>query len=126
MNEKKMNYTIEGGRICISLYRLFYQKEAVLAAAQKMTGDYYIEIKSLDSERAGIYLEPKVTGSGEALTNIIEEVAKNFCNEVIDQQVRLDLEKRYGKLRELIVRQAFAPITVDELSKELKKDNALE
>jgi len=126
MSEKKMSYTIEEGRICISLYRLFYQKEAVLATAQKMTGNYYVEIKSLDSERAGIYLKPKIEGSEGALANVYEEVANNFCNEVIDQQVRLDLEKRYGKIRELIVRQAFAPITVDELSKELKKDNALD
>lgn len=121
-----MHYTIEEGRICISLCRLFYQKEAVLAAAQKVTGDYYVEIKSLDSERAGIFLEPKTKGSGEAPLDVLEEVAKDLCNEVLDQQVRLDLEKRYGKLRELIVRQAFAPITVDELSKELKKDSALE
>ncbi|MCE5318848.1 MAG: hypothetical protein LLG04_15990 [Parachlamydia sp.] len=127
-DEKNVCYRIDGGKVCVSLYRLFFQREAVLAAAQKMTADYYVEVKSLDSERAGIYLEPKGKAFGETTANAesLEVIAKSFCNEVLDQQVRLDLEKRYGKLRELIVRQAFAPITVDELSKELKKDNALE
>ena len=37
-------------------------------------------------------------------------VAEDFCNEVLDQQVRLDLEKRYGNIRELVIRHAFAPI----------------
>lgn len=123
-DQERSSYVIENNKICISLYRLFFDKQAVLAAAQKMTKDYYVEIKSLDSERAGVYLEPK-NHQSVTLDGLVED-AKNYCNEVLDQQVRLDLEKRYGKLRELIVRQAFSPITVDELSKELKKDSAFE
>ena len=33
-----------------------------------------------------------------------------FSNEVIDQQLRLDLEKRYGQVRELIIKHAFSPL----------------
>ncbi len=124
VNQERSSYVIENNKICIYLYRLFFDKQAVLAAAQKMTGNYYVEIKSLDSERAGVYLEPKNDQS--VTTGSLEGDAKNFCNEVLDQQVRLDLERRYGKLRELIVRQAFSPITLDELSKELNKDDVLE
>ena len=40
-------------------------------------------------------------------------------NELIDQQLRLDLEKRYGAIRRLIVQQAFAPL--DDLKAEVKK-----
>jgi His-Xaa-Ser system protein HxsD len=123
MNDKmKTIYTINEGKVCLALYRVFFQKEAVLAASQKMTGDFYVEIKSLDSERVGIYLEPKGNVSGASSINIetLEEAAKNFCNEVLDQQVRLDLENRYGKIRELIVRQAFSPVKVDKLSMDLE------
>jgi len=118
---KGTSYSIDSGKICVSLYRVFFQREAVSAAAQKMTGRYYIEMKSLDSERVGIYLEPK--GKTDRVTDVevLEEDAKVFCNEVLDQQVRLDLEKRYGKIRELIVRQAFSPVSLNELSKELKR-----
>jgi His-Xaa-Ser system protein HxsD len=42
-----------------------------------------------------------------------------FMNELIDQQLRLDLEKRYGAIRRLIVQQAFAPL--DNLKAEVKR-----
>lgn len=124
MDEKeKACYSIEEGKIRVSLYRLFFQREAVSAAALKMTDRFFIEMKSIDSERIGIMLEPKGGTSSEMRlsADVLKEAAKAFCNEVLDQQVRLDLEKRYGKIREMIVRQAFAPITLDELSKELNK-----
>jgi len=121
MTIKGTNYSIDDGKICVSLYRVFFQREAVLAAAQKMTGRYYIEMNSLDSEQVGIFLEPKGKTNSVTDVAVLEEDAKAFCNEVLDQQVRLDLENCYGKIRELIVRQAFSPVSVDELSKELKR-----
>jgi His-Xaa-Ser system protein HxsD len=36
---------------------------------------------------------------------------KEFNNELIDQQVRYDTELKFGEIRNLIVKQAFAPIT---------------
>jgi His-Xaa-Ser system protein HxsD len=122
MNEQiRISYSIKDGKASILLYRLFFQREAVLAAAQKMTDQFFIEIKSMDSEKAEITLEPKGGTSIEKRMNEseLEGAAKILCNEVLDQQVRLDLEQRYGRIREMIVRQAFAPITLDELSKEL-------
>ena len=124
MDEReKACYSIKDGKVRVSLYRLFFQREAVSAAALRMTDRFFIEMKSSDSERVGIMLEPKGGTSGEkrVSNDVLEEAAKAFCNEVLDQQVRLDLEKRYGKIREMIVRQAFAPVTLDELSRELNK-----
>lgn len=124
MDEKgNVCYSIEDGKVRVSLYRLFFQREAVSAAAHRMTARFFIEMKSIDSERVGIMLEPKGGTSGEKRVSddVLKEAAKVFCNEVLDQQVRLDLEKRYGQIREMIVRQAFAPVTLDELSKELNK-----
>ena len=45
----------------------------------------------------------------------LKKTAEQFCNEAIDQQLRLDIEKKYGNVRELIVRHAFSPIkNIDE------------
>jgi len=66
-------------------------------------------------------MEPKRKADRAPDFESLEEDARTFCNEVLDQQVRLDLEARYGNIRELIVRQAFSPVSVDELSKELKR-----
>jgi|WetSurMetagenome_2_1015567.scaffolds.fasta_scaffold00300_10 His-Xaa-Ser system protein HxsD len=117
----KMNFVIEDGRLCIYLFKLFYQREAIFAAAQTMTNKYYFEIKPYESEKVSVYLEPKepIPLDDSEKIALLQSDAKHFCNTVLDHQVRLDLEKEYGKIRELIVRQAFSPITVDELSKEL-------
>jgi len=37
----------------------------------------------------------------------------------VDQQLRLDLERRYGGLRQLIVQHAFSPLS--HLKQEVKK-----
>ena len=39
-----------------------------------------------------------------------EEIAKNFCNELIDQQVRINVEKEFGNIRDAIVKKAFSSI----------------
>jgi len=41
----------------------------------------------------------------------LEDVAHNFSNEVIDQQVRIDVEKDFKGIREEIVKKAFSPIS---------------
>ena len=38
-------------------------------------------------------------------------VPKQFCNELIDQQIRYDTEQKFGKIRDMIVEEAFKPIT---------------
>jgi len=84
---------LEDGRLFIKLNTSIYEKEAVMAAAYKMTDSCFIIIKPLDNTLVGIFFE-----------------SKKFCNEVLDQQVRLDVEKRYGNIRDLLIMQAFRPI----------------
>jgi His-Xaa-Ser system protein HxsD len=40
----------------------------------------------------------------------LKGVALRFCNEVLDQQIRYDLERKYAKIRDLIVEHAFFPL----------------
>ena len=67
----------------------------------------------MDAANVGIYFRLK-----SELKKNLENVALDFCNEVLDQQVRLDLERSYGPLRELIVKKAFSPISItkDDIS----------
>jgi His-Xaa-Ser system protein HxsD len=41
---------------------------------------------------------------------VTEEVVKQFCNDLIDQQVRYNTEKQFGHIRDLIVEEAFKPV----------------
>lgn len=106
---------IEDGKILVSLSKEFYEKSAVFAAAHKLSGRFVVLIEPLDERTAGIYFQPKP--GIEMNENDLKEAAFDFCNEVLDQQIRLDLETRYGHIREIIVKQAFAPISLSELTK---------
>ena len=41
---------------------------------------------------------------------VTEKVVKQFCNDLIDQQVRYNTEKQFGHIRDLIVEEAFKPV----------------
>ncbi len=97
---------LEDGRILIKLNKSIYEKEAVMAAAYKMTNSCFIIVKPLKDNQFGVYFEPKDNQNEDEL----RAIAKNYCNEVLDQQTRLDVEKQYGNIRALLIKQAFSPI----------------
>lgn len=97
---------LEDGRILIKLDKSLYEREAVMAAAYKMTDACYMIVKPLENNHLGIYFEPKSNQD----KNELKAIAENYCNEVLDQQTRLDVEKRYGNIRDLLIKQAFSPI----------------
>ncbi len=97
---------LEDGRILIKLNKSIYEKEAVMAAAYKMTNSCFIIVKPLEDNQFGVYFEPKDNQNEDEL----RAIAKNYCNEVLDQQTRLDVEKQYGNIRDLLIKQAFSPI----------------
>lgn len=98
--------TLEGNRLLLKLSKKVYEKEAIFAAAYKFTNHSAILIEPIEDTYVGVYFEPKENQTQDEL----KRVAFDFCNEVIDQQVRLDLEKRYGNIKEIIVKHSFSPL----------------
>jgi His-Xaa-Ser system protein HxsD len=99
----------------VTLSKELYEKEAVFAAAYALSGI------------CGNRVEPAQAGYVKVTLEFLDscpeadrvKVENKFMNELIDQQLRLDLEKRYGAIRRLIVQQAFAPL--DDLKSEVKR-----
>jgi His-Xaa-Ser system protein HxsD len=90
----------------ISVSKAFFEKDAVFAAAYKFTGRVSIGIEPESETRVRVSMQPLARHKGIDL----EQVAQEFRNELIDEQLRLDLDKRFGAIRELIVRHAFSPL----------------
>ncbi len=88
----------------VILSKEFFEREPVFAAAAKFTDRYYVGIQPHGDANFAISIHPKDDVSDGS------SVIKIFCNELIEQQVRHDLQNRFGKLREMIVAQAFSPI----------------
>jgi His-Xaa-Ser system protein HxsD len=94
----------------IILSKRLYQKEAVIAATYMFTGEFRTKIEPEQTDKVKVTLKPIVKEKPVDP----EQTLTRFMNEIIDQQLRLDLDKSYGKLRELIVRQAFFPVDLKE------------
>ncbi len=105
MQDKIINQ-IEDGKLLLKLSKEYYLREAVFETAYKFTDKCTILIEPVGDVHIGVFFEPKREMSLEDLNTI----AMAFTNEVLDQQVRLDLEARNGRIRELIVRHAFSPV----------------
>ena len=80
-----------------------YAKESVVAACYKFTDHFYIYQQTNDNH-INVVFESK---DGNIIS---EENVKQFCNELIDQQVRYNTNQQFGHIRDLIVEEAFKPV----------------
>ena len=80
-----------------------YAKESLVAACYKFTDRFYVHQQSMGN-KVEVVFESK---EGNAVTDII---VKQFCNELIDQQVRYNTNLQFGHIRDLIVEEAFRPV----------------
>ncbi len=104
MEESNLVTMIDDETILLKLSKEFYEKEAVFASAHKFNKKCSVEIKPIEEKYVGIYLRLK---DKKALSDI----AKDLYDGIIDHQLRRDLEKEFGAIRELIVRHAFFPVS---------------
>ncbi|MGB8993066.1 MAG: His-Xaa-Ser system protein HxsD [Desulfobaccales bacterium] len=99
----------------INLNNTVYEKEAILAATYTLSEWCSNHIESGPDGYFYVTLEPLP----EHDDLDFKKLEQRFLNELTDHQLRLDLEKRYGPLRVLIVRQAFSPL--ENLEAEVKR-----
>jgi His-Xaa-Ser system protein HxsD len=94
----KVSFTQIGGRrLLINLSREIYEKEAIMGAAYKMAHACTILISPVEKKAFRVAFELK----GEKAQGKLEKIAKDFCNEVLEQQVRLIPEIRGKTISEL-------------------------
>lgn len=101
---KEIIKKLEDGKLLLILSKEIYEKEAVFASAHKFTDKCTILIEPIEDKSVGVYFKSKKENCD------LLRIAEEYCNEVLDQQIRLDIEKKYGNIRELIVKQAFSPL----------------
>jgi His-Xaa-Ser system protein HxsD len=115
-NMKSIITKISDEKCHISLSNKCFDKNAIYAAVYKMTDLYDVEIQPINEDEFGVTFTIK----NQKDDPLFEEKMREFCNDVLDHQLRIDLDKQYGKIRELIVKHAFSPIEnlKDVISKE--------
>lgn len=96
---------IDSDKLVIEIENSIYSKEALLSAAYNY------------ADRANILINKPTEAKYEILfiskgisINDLSQCAKQYCSDIIDQQMRLDVEAKYGNIRDVIVKQAFSQI----------------
>lgn len=100
---------IEGNKLQLDLDLQVYSIDTIDAAAYKFTGEYYI-FKSTNSQNKNLI---HLIFEAKDGNDIDESTAKQFCNELLDQQVRAHINKQFGHIRDLIVEEAFKPVSYE-------------
>lgn len=98
---------LDKDRFRIAIDTKIYTKEAITAVAYKYSAQFHI-YQETDAELANMVNVTFESKDGNAVT---ETTPKDFCNELIDQQLRFDTEAKFGKIRDMIVEEAFKPVT---------------
>lgn len=78
--------------------------ESLVAACYKFTDRFYIH-QQTSGNNVIVIFEAK---DGIDISDVI---VKQFCNELIDQQVRFNTNQQFGHIRDLIVEEAFKPVS---------------
>ena len=99
------------GQVNITVNTSIYSIEAIHAAAYHFTGNYHVLITPSADDSVTVIFE-----ATDKARDVSEDL-KDFANSLIDHQVRLQLDKTNGKIRDLIVAHAFSPL---DLNKEIK------
>ena len=83
-----------------------YSKDVITAAIYKFSHLFYI-YQQTDENRPNFVIVIFESKEGNALT---ADMPKQFCNELIDQQLRHNVNEQFGHVRDMIVEEAFRPV----------------
>ena len=96
----------ESNNFIVTLNKEYYEKEPVMQAIHEYSNDFTIVMEPKSEKEISVFFTQKEDSQSENHLNLI----KNFSNKVIDFQIRRDLEKEYGHIRDIIVNYAYSPV----------------
>lgn len=107
--DETLDFVYQDGQFfCIKVSLTIYQKETILKAAYQFTNTCYIHIDPIGEETCLIRVRAKEQGmSSEAL-------AREFCNALIDQELRATISQQTEAVRNLIMAHAFSETALIE------------
>ena len=91
----------------VSVDTSLYSKEVITAAIYKFSHLFYIHQQTDVSNQIFV----NVIFESKNSNLVTEDIPKQFCNELIDQQIRYNTEAQFGHIRDMIVQEAFKPVT---------------
>lgn len=91
----------------LSVDTSLYAKEVITATIYKFSHLFYVYQQTDASNLAFV----TVIFESKDKNKVTDDVPKQFCNELIDQQIRYNTNARFGHIRDMIVQEAFKPVS---------------
>lgn len=93
-----------GRRGQILVQKAYFERDCILRVVSEYTHAYFISFYPAGDES----LEISISARDGSL--IDESLLRTFFNHCIDEQIRIDLQKEFGTLRQCIVEYAFRSV----------------
>jgi len=90
--------------LIVKLSKEFFEKEPIMEAIHEYSNDFSITMEPTSEGFVAVTFIKKNT------SNTDDEMVYNFSNRVIDYQIRKNLDKESGKIRDIIVEYAYSPL----------------
>lgn len=99
-------HVVADNKFMVEVSLKIYDKEAIAESAYKFSGKCYVHQQPSENnpDVIEVYFESK-DGETISATNV-----KEFCTDLVDQQIRINTNKQFGHIRDLIVEEAFKPV----------------
>ena len=91
----------------VSVDLALYSKDVITAAIYMYSHLFYIHQRT-DENNPNLVIVIFESKEDNALT---ANIPKQFCNELIDQQLRHNVNEQFGHIRDMIVEEAFRPVS---------------
>ncbi len=98
--------TLENDKFQVSVDLSLYTKDVITAAIYKFSHLFYIH-QMTDIENPNFI---NVIFESKEDKIVTDDIPKQFCNELIDQQLRHNVNAQFGHIRDMIVEEAFKPV----------------
>jgi His-Xaa-Ser system protein HxsD len=106
---------IEGNKVVIKIDLAIYARIAALKTCYVFQDKCHTSLEPESESIMKVTLTPKK----ESLDLL--GIEKQFMDELIDQQIRVENDKLFSDIRKMIVEQAFKPISFAELKTKIRK-----
>ena len=95
---------IFNGGIKLEVSAEFYSRAAIIEASYRFTDRCYVNLVAADKRIVEIRILPKQDGMN------LDILAKDFLNELIDQQLRHRIRCETEEIQKTIIKEAFEPL----------------
>jgi His-Xaa-Ser system protein HxsD len=96
---------IDDNQLFLEISANIYDPETILQTAYNFNDKCSIHVDSVNTNIFRIYFK-----KADTINSDLEEIVNKFCIDLIDQQMRIRIEKSFGNIRDILVKKAFSPI----------------